>query len=361
MEDSSLQRIQFSVKPKISKLLFILLLLLFTGCVFYLDMITGDKITFYVFYFPSILMATWKLGARWGWLTVALSAVLWAIAQQGIKTHEGEFLFFWNAAVRAGTFAAICWMTLLIRDREQKLEEKTRELARSNKELEHFAFGAAHDLQSPLATIHGFVELLDEKIRGTGDKDSEECIARIEKSIKRMSAFIKALLHYSRVMTKEAPAVPVSLGDIVRGTLGELHFSILEKKAVVTVGPLPTLPVSPELIGTLFQNLIDNALKYCEQEPKIHITAVPQGKEWVFSVRDNGIGIPQADQERIFVLFEKVLSDRKYPGHGIGLATCQKIVERYHGRLWVESPPKAGAGAEGQGTGSVFYFTLPAG
>jgi signal transduction histidine kinase len=144
----------------------------------------------------------------------------------------------------------------------------------------------------------------------------------------------------------------------------DFHFVILEKKAEITCDPLPTLPMNAGLAGLLFQNLIGNAMKYCEKEPRIHISAVRQGKEWIFSVKDNGIGIPEESRERIFIMFEKLPTKRQYPGSGIGLATCQKIVERYGGRIWVESPPKDGSvqggAAEKLGKGATFFFTLPA-
>ena len=305
---------------------------------------------------------TWYLGRNAGFLTAIMTALLWAIAQWDAGYFKTPFMAMGDGCVHLTTFLFVFWMTLLVHTKTVLLEEQSKELARSNNELEQFAYRAAHDLQSPLATIHGFAELLDEKQKGSGDKEIKECVDHIEKSVKRMSAFIKALLNYARVTTKETAAVPVAIGDIVQNVLADLHFSILEKKAEVTVDPLPILPVSSELIELLFLNLIGNSLKYCEQEPRIHIAAVRRGKEWLFSVRDNGIGIPKEDQKRIFVMFEKVATSKRYPGSGIGLATCERIIERFHGRLWVESAPKSGGGTTPQeaGEGSIFYFTLPA-
>ncbi len=356
MDDASSRPIRLFGSFEIPRPFFVLALLLFTGFIFYLDIATSDTVAFDVFYFPSLLLATWYLGGVSGFLMAVMTAIMWFLGQQDTAQSSHNILIMTgDGIVHFVTFLLVSWMASLVHKKTLLIEEKSRELARSNAELEKFAYGAAHDLQSPLATIHGFAELLDEKVKGTNDEEAKECVARIEKSVKRMSAFIKALLNYARVRTKEAPAAPVSFDGIVRDVLEELHFQVLETKAEVTVDPLPTLPVSPELIGTLFQNLIGNALKYCEQTPRIHIAAVRKGEEWVFSVRDNGIGIPKEDQERIFVIFEKVATPKKYPGNGIGLATCQKIVERYHGRFWVESPPKTGTGE-----GSIFYFTLPA-
>jgi len=362
MEDASSPQLLFFGKFKISKSLFTLLVIGFTGFIFYLDVITRDFIAFDVFYFPSLLLAAWYLGWGAGLLTALLTALMWLLAQW----DAGYFYDLPNAigdgCVHLATFAMVAWMTHLVHKKTVLLEATSKELIRSNNELEQFAYRAAHDLQSPLATIHGFAELMEEKQKESGDEETKECLVHIDKSIKRMSAFIRALLNYARVMTREAPAVPVAFGEIVRGVLEDLHFQTLEKKAQVVLDPLPTLRASPELIELLFQNLIGNALKYCEKEPRIRIAAERKGKEWFFSVRDNGIGIPEEAQKRIFVMFEKVATPRKYPGTGIGLATCQKIVERYHGRLWVESPPKIrdGAAPQGAGEGSIFYFMLPA-
>jgi len=166
-----------------------------------------------------------------------------------------------------------------------------------------------------------------------------------------MSSFVKALLEYSQVTKKEGSLSPVDFEKIVKETLENLHFTILERKADVKVDPLPALPVNPGLVGVLFQNLIGNALKYCEKEPRIHISAIQKKKEWLFSVKDNGIGIPEDARSRVFILFERLPTRQQYSGSGIGLATCQKIVERYGGRIWAESQA---------GEGTTFYFTLPA-
>ena len=362
MEDPSSRRILLFGRFKVSEPLFCLLVLFITGFIFYLDIITRDIIAFDVFYFPSLLLVTWYLGRNAGLLTAVMTSLMWVIAQWDAGYFNTLRMAMSDGCVHLLMFALVSWMTMLVHTKTVLLEEKSKELARSNNELEQFAYRAAHDLQSPLATIHGFAELLEEKQKGTGDKEIKECVEHIEKSVRRMSAFIKALLSYARVTTREAVTAPVAFGEILQGVLADLHFLIKEKKAEVTIDPLPALPVCPELVELLFQNLIGNALKYCEQEPRVHIAAVRKGKEWLFSVRDNGIGIPKEAQERIFVMFEKVATPKKYPGSGIGLATCQKIVERYHGRLWVESSPKGADGAvpQGAGEGSVFYFTLPA-
>jgi len=158
-------------------------------------------------------------------------------------------------------------------------------------------------------------------------------------------------LEYARVMKEDRNVPPLDLNKAVREVVENLHAVIIEKKAEVILNPLPSFPINPGLAQILFQNLIGNALKYCEKEPKVHVSAERKDHQWLFSVRDNGIGIPDADRKRIFIMFEKLPTRRQYPGSGIGLATCQKIVDRYHGRIWVDAAP---------GGGSVFYFTFPA-
>lgn len=338
-----------------------LLVLGATLFVFYLDILTGDEVAFYIFYVPSIMVMTWHWGNRAGWLMVVLSSLMWSIAQQNLP-----FLFV-NGSIRTLTFAVVCVLAGMIRSKEEQLKIKSDELTRSNRELELFAAKAAHDLQSPLATILGFAELLKDKYQDSGDDLTKDFTDRIIGTVNRTIIFIKALLNYANVKKPEASHTSLELEKVVKEVIADFHFLILEKKAEVTCGPLPALPIEPGLAGLLFQNLIGNAIKYCEKEPRVHISAVRKGKEWLFSVQDNGIGVPEEFRERVFVMFEKLTTRQKYPGSGIGLATCQKIVERYGGRIWVESSLKRGASAEvrdsaagGSGAGSTFFFTLPA-
>jgi light-regulated signal transduction histidine kinase (bacteriophytochrome) len=338
-------------KSKTLKTLGGLLTLCATFLVFYLDVVTGEEFTFYIFYIPSIMILTWYWGNRAGWLMVILSSLMWFFAQWNMT------FLFWNFNVRLLTFAVVCGMTGVIRNKEKQLRIKSEELVRSNGELEMFAAKAAHDLQSPLATILGFAEILKEKYQGSGDETTKDFMNRIISTVNRMSVFIRALLNYANVKKPEIATPPLALEQVVKEAIGGLHFLMLQTKAEVTCGPMPVLSINQGLAGLLFQNLIGNAIKYCEKEPRVHISAVRKGKEWLFSVQDNGIGIPEEFRERIFVMFEKLTTRQKYPGSGIGLATCQKIVERYGGRIWVESLP---LGTAGDDIGSIFFFTLPA-
>jgi len=345
------QKLGFFKNPRSKKFFLRVFILLATFLIFYLDCLTGEELTFYIFYIPSIMLMAWYFGSRDGWLMVVLTGLLWVFAQWHVE-HPGRFLLLiWNAAIRIATFSIICWMTLAIRLKEQKLEEASKELARSNHELETFAFKAAHDLQSPLATILGYTELLDEKYNSSADVESKDFTGRILKNIERMRIFIRSLLDYSRVMKIETTVPSVDLNKTILGVVDNLASLVKEKEAKITYDPLPEIAMNPGLAGLLFQNLIGNALKYCETKPCVHISGVLRGKEWIFSVKDNGIGIPPEDLKRVFIMFEKLTTRKQYSGSGIGLATCQKIVERYHGRIWVDSQP---------GQGSTFFFTFPA-
>jgi len=329
-----------------------LLILLATFGVFNLDLLTKDSIAFDIFYFPFVMLMAWFFGKRAGYLMAFLTGAMWFLAQEDATSWKQAYLLIDDGLVHLVTFLLVCGMTALVRKQSLQLQEKTRELARSNLELEQFAYKAAHDLQAPLASIFSYAEYLGEK--GENSPPEEKltlCADAILKGIKRMSLLIKALLDYSRVSKTEGKVLPVDLGKTVQEAVENLHATIAEKKAEVTADPLPLLPVPPGLAGILFQNLIGNALKYCEKVPRVHVSAVRKGKEWLFSVRDNGIGIPPESRERVFVMFEKLATRQQYPGSGIGLATCQRIVERYGGRIWVEPVPEGG---------SVFYFTFPA-
>ena len=346
-----LPKILFSEKPKIISILFCFFILAVTFLAFFLDLVTQD-IAFDIFYFPSIILITWYLGNRPGRLMVILTARLWFFGEIDAKTSISMWILIFNGAVHFVTFALVFWLTSLVYKKTMLLEDTSKELARSNLELELFSGKAAHDLQTPLATILGFAELLKEKYQDSGDAATKDFTERIISSVKRMSIFIKALLNYANVKKPEASTPSVELEKVVKEVIGDFHFLILQKKAEVICDPLPALSINPGLAGLLFQNLIGNAMKYCEKEPRIRISAVRKRKEWLFSIQDNGIGIPEGSRERVFNMFEKLETRQKYPGSGIGLATCQKIVERYGGRIWVESKP---------GEGSTFFFTLPAG
>ncbi|MBN1918638.1 MAG: PAS domain S-box protein [Verrucomicrobia bacterium] len=235
---------------------------------------------------------------------------------------------------------------------EEALQQQAAELARSNAELEQFAYVASHDLQEPLRKITSYLQLLEERYRGRLDAGADEFIGFAVDGSQRMKKLISDLLEYSRVGTRGRPFEATDAGVLLERVLADLQMAIDENRAEVTSDSLPTVLADGVQLGQVFQNLISNALKFRRDEsPCIHISAQPKDGEWVFSVRDNGLGLDPAFKERIFAMFQRLHGRGKYPGTGIGLALCKKIVERHGGRIWIESEP---------GRGTTFYFTLPA-
>jgi PAS domain S-box-containing protein len=235
---------------------------------------------------------------------------------------------------------------------EEALKQKTEELARSNQDLEQFASVASHDLQEPLRMVTSYVQLLARRYQSRLDADAEEFINFAVDGATRMHTLINDLLAYSRVGTGGKPFEPTNCETILQQSLDNLQVTMEESGAVVTHDSLPTVMADDLQLGQLFQNLIGNAIKFHgEEPPRVHVSARPEGDRWIFSVRDNGIGIAPEFTERIFIIFQRFHSREEYPGTGIGLAVCKKIVECHGGRIWVESE---------LGKGATFYFTLPA-
>ena len=236
--------------------------------------------------------------------------------------------------------------------RESKLlEKRTAELARSNAELEQFAYIASHDLQEPLRMITSYLQIIEEDYKGKLDEDADEYIGFAVDGAKRMQTLINDLLKYSRVGTKGKSFVPISTETTLSEALDNMKVTIDETKAVITHDQLPTVLGDDAQLTQVFQNLLSNAIKFRgNSAPQIHVGVEQTPKEWVFSVRDNGIGIDMKYAERIFTIFQRLHARGEYPGTGIGLAVVKKIVERHGGRIWVESAPESG---------STFYFTLP--
>jgi PAS domain S-box-containing protein len=239
----------------------------------------------------------------------------------------------------------------LVEQRTSELEQAAEDLTRSNKDLEQFAFIASHDLQEPLRTVSGFVQLLQKKYANHLDAEADTFIEFAVDGTKRMETLIRDLLAYARVGTHSREPVSTDAGAALGQALANLHESIQETGAEITQGDLPTVRADPSQLAQLFQNLIGNALKFrSEAAPKIHVDARREGDFWWFSVRDNGIGIEPQFQDQIFEVFRRLHTRERYGGTGIGLAICKKIVDRHGGRLWVESEP---------GQGATFHFTLP--
>jgi len=233
---------------------------------------------------------------------------------------------------------------------EQAQAEHTDELARSNADLEQFAYVASHDLQEPLRMVTLYTQLLEKRFQGRLDTDADEYIRYIRDGVSRMQGLINDLLVYSRVGRSDQLFEPTSCEEILSRVLANLRAAILATGAQVSYDPLPNLMADRFQLEQLLQNLLSNALKFHgEGSPRVHLSSRHHGSHWVFNVRDNGIGINPQFAERIFVIFQRLHSHETYPGTGIGLAICKKIVERHGGRIWVESVP---------GQGATFCFTL---
>lgn len=234
---------------------------------------------------------------------------------------------------------------------EEQLKQTMEDLAVSNAELEQFAYVASHDLQEPLRMVTSYLQLIERRYKNKLDAEADEFIGYAVDGAMRMKGLINDLLLYSRVSTRGKEFEPTDLKLVVKRVLHDLSLQIEETNALIEVERLPKVIADEIQLGQVFQNLISNALKFHSDTPlEIHIGASHEKHEWVFWVRDNGIGIEPQYHERIFVIFQRLHARGDYPGTGIGLAMVKKIIERHGGRIWLESQP---------GYGSTFYFSLP--
>jgi PAS domain S-box-containing protein len=267
-------------------------------------------------------------------------------------TKQGTYIWLETVAVpitdEDGQFAGTVRASRDITERIQAEEE----LGRSNSELQQFAYVASHDLQEPLRMIASYVQLLQRRYQGRLDSEADEFIGYAVEGANRMKALINDLLTYSRVGTHGKAFAVVAMGEVIKRAKSNLMLAIEDAGAQVTSDPLPVITGDETQLLQLMQNLIGNAIKFRREEaPAIHIASTRVGRHWEISVRDNGIGIDPQYAERIFVMFQRLHTKTEYPGTGIGLAVCKRIVERHGGRIWVEPAPTHG---------SDFHFILPA-
>jgi light-regulated signal transduction histidine kinase (bacteriophytochrome) len=256
-----------------------------------------------------------------------------------------------TAGIQIGQFIARLQAEAALRDANDELERQARELMRSNAELQQFAYVASHDLQEPLRMISSYTQLLMRRYGDRFDEEAREFMDFVVDGAARMKQLIEDILAYSRVGTRTRELRPVSADTALAKALVNLRGSIEGCGAAVTHDKLPEVAADEAQLVQLFQNLIGNALKFKgEAPPHIHVGAAALPDAWEIAVRDNGIGIEPQYFERIFMVFQRLHSKGEYPGTGIGLAICKKVVDRHGGNIRVESRP---------GEGSTFYFTLP--
>jgi signal transduction histidine kinase len=271
---------------------------------------------------------------------VPLAALLTGLAITALLSTYVSSLIGWTGTLEAR-----------VQERTAELARSNAELARSNTDLEQFAYVASHDLQEPLRMVAGYVQLLARRYEGKLDRDADEYIGFAVDGVKRMQQLIDGLLAYSRVGRRGRAPVPVDCNEAIRQAIGNLEAAIAQQGAEVTCDPLPTVQADRAQLVQVFQNLLGNAIKFRGPEPPhVHVDAQRSGEAWLFRVRDNGIGIDPKEAGRLFTLFYRLHSQAEYPGTGIGLATCKRIVERHGGRIWFDSEP---------GQGTTFQFTLP--
>jgi len=242
-----------------------------------------------------------------------------------------------------------------LRDQRQRAEEdlarKVEELARSNRDLEQFAYVASHDLQEPLRMVAAYTQLLAERYRGKLDENADKYIGYAVEGALRMQTLILDLLAFSRVGRTEPGRKNGDCNVALKIAMANLQTAIGESGAVITHDELPSVAVDQSQLLQLFQNLVGNAIKFRAAEaPVIRVSAEKQDSSWLFSVADNGIGIAPQYQDKVFVIFQRLHTREEYAGNGVGLAICKKIAEYHGGRIWVESEP---------GCGATFHFTLP--
>ncbi len=284
----------------------------------------------------------------------------WETVEIPVLTVNGETrTVLWNSATLYEPDGTTLLSTIAqgqdITERKEmdaRLRRKADELARSNEELERFAYVASHDLREPLRMVTSFSQLLQQRYQSRLDTDADEFIHYVVEGGKRMDALVNDLLEFSRINSRAKPLEPTDMNIVVKDALRSLSIAIEESGASIEVEYLPMVPVDRTQMSQVFQNLLSNAIKFRgKNAPLIRIGATRTETEWVFSVQDNGIGIDPSYAETIFEIFKRLHTKEEYPGTGIGLAISRRIIERHGGKIGVKSEI---------GKGSIFTFTIPA-
>ncbi|MFX0136815.1 MAG: ATP-binding protein [Candidatus Hodarchaeota archaeon] len=303
------------------------------------------------FYFPSILACLWwkKEGLIVPIFLATVLIIFHIILDFGVFNLE-TINNFLRGILLIVVGLVVSNLSEHISKRQIEFNEIMEDLRRSNEDLQQFAYVASHDLQEPLRAIVSFSQLLEDKYKNIIDKDGKEFIHFITDGAKKMNTLIKDLLSYSRITTHAKPSKMNNLEEILKDALFNLQESIKESGAMITYDKMPILKVDKTQFIQLFQNLISNSIKFRRQEPpKIHIGVKNINDKWLFSIKDNGIGIDSKFFDKLFNIFYRLHTKEEYPGTGIGLPICKKIVQRYGGTIWVESE---------LGKGSTFFFTI---
>jgi light-regulated signal transduction histidine kinase (bacteriophytochrome) len=271
-----------------------------------------------------------------------------------MESHS-EYLNQWYSvsasSPKKGAFAVTFTNITARKKAEQELEKIMEDLRRSNTELEQFAYVVSHDLQEPLRMVASFTQLLQKRYQDKLDDEANEFINFAVDGATRMQGLINDLLTFSRIGTKGVSFNPTDMNVILENVLANIQQSTIEAEAEITMDPLPVIIADGLQMTQILQNLISNAIKFRGKSSiSIHVSGENQPDKWVFSVRDNGIGIDPKHFEKIFVIFQRLHNRDEYEGTGIGLAVCKRIIHRHGGKIWVESE---------LGKGSTFYFSIP--
>ncbi len=350
-----------------------LILLGFTLVVFVgvADYVTGAEVSISIFYLIPISLLTFFVDRRIGLFISLLSSAVGLLTDLMVgHPYSHLIILFWNTAIQTGFFLIVVFILSALKSEYVKvlelnsnlrdafselkttkdaLEQKSNDLARSNAELEQFAYVAAHDLKQPLIAVGGYINRLNRFCKDNPNANTS--IRYALDAITRMEALIGALLNYARIGTKARDLKLQNFNNIVECAISNLKVEIQNNFANVTHDQLPTLPADDVQVIQLFQNLIGNSIKFRgEEPPRVHISVEHKQKEWVISICDNGIGIDSKHSAEIFNIFHRLHDHSEYPGNGIGLATCKKIALNHGWRIWVESS---------LGKGSSFKVAIP--